>query len=292
MKVLVTGAAGTMGRHVVPRLAANHEVFALTRGDAPAELADSATWVRQDLTEPLDPAALPGAIDAVVHLAQSRRYRDFPDGAEDVFAVNVESTLALLRWATGAGASRFVLASTGGVYGTGDPEPVTESSPLRPEAPYFRSKRMAELLLEDWSELITPVVLRFFFVYGPGDGTTLVPRLADSILEGREIVIQGDPGMRMNPLHVVDAAAAIEAALALDGPAVVNVAGAETIALSELVERLAASLDREALVRHTDEEPGDLVAATDAMRERLGVSPAVSLDEGLATVAADRVARS
>ncbi len=119
-----------------------------------------------------------------------------------------------------------------------------------------------------------------------------MPRLADAILEGREIVIEGDPGMRMNPLHVVDAAAAIEAALALDGPAVVNVAGAETIALSELVERLAASLDREALVRHTDEEPGDLVAATDAMRERLGVSPAVSLDEGLATVAADRVARS
>ena len=48
------------------------------------------------------------------------------------------------------------------------------------------------------------LILRFFFVYGPGRGQTLVPRLVDRILAGEEIVIEGDPGMRMNPLFAAD----------------------------------------------------------------------------------------
>src|SRR5206468_7571481 len=58
------------------------------------------SWVDHDLRHPLEGAGLPSSIDAVVHLAQSRRYREFPAGAEDVFALNVRATFELDRKST------------------------------------------------------------------------------------------------------------------------------------------------------------------------------------------------
>src|SRR5262249_22562463 len=107
MRVLVTGATGLIGSALVERLARSSEVFALGRTSG-LEL-EGVDWIRGDLSEPLDPATLPAKVDAVAHLAQSERYRDFPEGALDLFAVNVQSTAALLEYARGAGASAFVL---------------------------------------------------------------------------------------------------------------------------------------------------------------------------------------
>jgi len=281
MRVLATGATGLIGSRVLARLAPGHEVFALARGTGP-EL-EGVEWIRADLSQPLKPAALPAAIDGVVHLAQSERYRDFPDGALDLFAVNVQSTAALLEYARGAGARSFVLASTGGSYAP-SPEPVAEDAPLTTPGPYFRSKRMAELLVENYADELGGAILRFFFVYGPG-GKLLVSRLANSILANEEIVIDGDPGMAMNPIYVDDAAAAVESALGLAEQATINVAGDEVVRVRELVELLAAELGREARIRPGGPAPGDLIAATTLMQELLAVSPQWGLDRGLKAVA-------
>jgi UDP-glucose 4-epimerase len=283
MRVLVTGASGLVGRHLLGRILPEHEVIALTRRSDPAAI-EGVEWVRQDLTEPLDEQRLPANLDAIIHLAQSERYRDFPDGAEDLFEVNIGSTSRLLRFARRVGVHRFVLASTGGVYGH-SPEPITETAPLAPSGPYIRSKRISELLLEDYAELLIPITLRFFFVYGPGKGRTLVPRLASRIAQGEALTVEGKPGMRMNPLYAGDAAAAIAAALELGEQAVMNVAGREVVTVTELIERLARALGRDVRVRHSGDSEGDLIADTSRMATLLGVVPSTGLDEGLATVA-------
>jgi UDP-glucose 4-epimerase len=282
VRVLITGATGLIGRCLVSRLAGLHEVHAVARGRPPDEFAASASWTRQDLTKPLDVGSLPERIDGVVHLAQSQRYQDFPEGAEDIFEVNVHSTFRLLEYARAAGARIFVLASTGGVYGL-SPDPITEAAPLVLASPYFRSKRSAELLLDNYSDFFAGAVLRFFFVYGPGTGRTLVPRLAERIIGDEEVVIQGDPGMRMNPLFAGDAAAAVEAALSLRQSAVVNVAGGEIVSVTELVRRLAAALGRRPRIRHLDgQEPGaDMIADISRMEALFGVKPATGLEQGL-----------
>ena len=283
MRVLVTGASGLVGRHLLRRIAPHHDVIAVARGEV-ADAPEGVEWVRRDLTEPLDRSALPERLDVVVHLAQSQRYRDFPEGAEDLFDVNVHSTSRLLRFAREAGAERFVLASTGGVYGHSS-KPITEDDPLGLSAPYFRSKRIAELLLDDYAGLITPIALRFFFVYGPGKGQTLVPRLADRILRGEKLTVDGDPGISVNPIYADDAAEAIEAAFQVRDPLVVNVAGAEAVTVTELIERLAGALGRSVEIRHTGEADGDLVADIGRMRSVLGVTPATRLEDGLRVVA-------
>jgi UDP-glucose 4-epimerase len=288
MRVIVTGATGLIGSSLVERLAPGNEVFAVARGSGP-EL-EGVEWIRQDLSQPLDYAALPGEVDAIAHLAQSERYLDFPDGAMDLFAVNVQSTAVLLEYARGTDARAFVLASTGGTYAP-SPEPIAEDAPLMTSSPYVRSKRMAELLVENYADELAGAILRFFFAYGPG-GKLLVARLANKILAGEEIVIEGDPGMAMNPIYFDDAAAAVEAALTLDDQATINVGGGEVVRLRELVERLALAMGREARIRPGGDSAGDLVADTSLMRSLLGIRPEVDLDRGLRAVAESLLARS
>jgi UDP-glucose 4-epimerase len=288
MRVLVTGATGLIGRKLVEKLWADNEVFAVTRGARSG--FEGVEWIHQDLSQPLDPAALPRAIDAIAHLAQSERYHDFPDGAMDLFMVNVHSTASLLDYARAAGARTFVLASTGGSYAP-SPQPVTEDAPLTTPGPYFRSKRMAELLVENYAGEFGGAILRVFFAYGPG-GRRLVARLANKILTGEEIVIEGDPGMAMNPIYVEDAAATVEAALSLSEQTTINVAGEEVLRVRELVERLADAIGREARIRPGGSAQGDLVADTSRMRSVLGIRPEVHLDRGLRAVAQSLLAGS
>ena len=134
MRVLVTGATGFLGRHVLPVLAERHKVVAMAR--RPVEGFET---VVADLTDEFE---LPAGLDAVVHLAQSRRYREWPEGAADMYAVNVHATFRLLAR---AGAGRFVYASTGGIYAP-SPAPLREDDPVAPSGFYPRSKLAAEVL--------------------------------------------------------------------------------------------------------------------------------------------------
>ena len=85
--ILMTGAAGLLGSHLVPVLEAEDaDVIAAGRDMI-------------DLSRPLDRTKLPAKIDAVVYLAQSSRFRECPEGAEDVFQVNTAQVLAMLDYA-------------------------------------------------------------------------------------------------------------------------------------------------------------------------------------------------
>src|SRR5437870_2140671 len=105
-RILITGATGFIGRHLVERLRAQHELYCIARAIPPA-VSDRVFWVKDDLAVGLNEGQLPSRLDAVVHLAQSSRYRDFPEGARDVFAINVRSTFDLLEYARRSGARSF-----------------------------------------------------------------------------------------------------------------------------------------------------------------------------------------
>jgi UDP-glucose 4-epimerase len=281
VRLLVTGATGFVGRRLIEHLAGRHELYAVARRPPPVALAESATWIEHDLRA-FDAEALPSRIDGVIHLAQSPHYRDFPDGAPDVFAVNVASTFGLLEYARQARARAFVLASTGGVYDYRR-HPIREADEEpRPTTFYFRSKRCAELAAEAYAELFAVIVFRFFFVYGPGQTRMLIPTLIDKVASGQEVVVDGDPGLRINPIHVDDAVRAFAPALEAGISSTINVAGTECVTITELVLSIAELLRRAPLLGNNEAQPpGDLVADIDRLGELLGVVPRISLRDGL-----------
>ena len=281
MRVLVTGAGGFVGSRLIRHLAGRHDVYALARRPPPPALADLAQWIEQDLCA-FDAGALPDRVDGIVHLAQSERYREFPDGAADVFAVNVASTFSMLEYALRADARAFVLASTGGVYGYRD-HPISElRDEPRPSTFYFRSKRSAELLAEAYADQFPVVVLRPFFVYGAGQRRMLISSLIDKVTAGEPVVVDGDPGLSINPIHVDDAVRSFEPALELGRSATVNVAGAERVTITDLVRLIGDVAGVTPAISHNAAQPaGDLVAEIGRLRELLRVVPEISLAAGL-----------
>lgn len=154
MRVVVTGAAGRIGRHVVTDLLAHdHEVHAFDRVAPPDDLAGSgASW---HLGELRDPHAFARLLDraraeALVHLAAipSPRFA----GAMEVFATNTQATFVVLEAAGLAGVPRVALASSTSVTGLpfGSPGlspryvPVDEQHPNIGSDPYALSKEADE----------------------------------------------------------------------------------------------------------------------------------------------------
>lgn len=286
--VLVTGANGLLGRAVLARLGPSRRVCALVREQPRHPLPRGAVPIVHDLRRPRDPD-LPEIPGTIVHLAQSPRYRDFPEGALDVFEVNVGSTQRLLDWARRQGVKRFIYASSGGVYGHGKAA-FEEDAPVGAAATlghYRASKICGEHLAEAYGGQMIVIILRFFFIYGPGQRRTmLIPQLVDNVLHGRPIFLQGQDGIRVNPVYVDDGAAAVEAATGLDGGETINVAGPQILSLREIGALIGEATARAPIFEvQSGAEPGYMIGDTAKMTRLLG-APRTGITDGLRRVMA------
>jgi UDP-glucose 4-epimerase len=275
--VLLTGATGFLGSALLPRLAEREEVLAMHPPERDPRPLDGVRWIAQDLTAPLSPE-LPERIDAVIHLAQSRRHREFPEGAVDVHEVNAAATVRLLDYCWRAGGTTFTYASTGGVYAPG-PEPVRESDVPQPINFYATSKLAGERAVERFRAILRGHCLRFFFIYGPGQRNMFIPGLISRIGEGREVTLAGADGIHMNPVYVQDAADAVLATLDLEESGTFNVAGPEVVSVRRIAERIGGLLDRAPRFAVGDPQP-DLVACAELRDAILGAAR-VGVEEGL-----------
>lgn len=236
--VLVTGAAGGIGRVVVGRLVADgHSVRALDRvahAGAPPEVG----WRTGDVADPAVAREAVAGVDAVVHLAAIASPWHEPD--EVTFANNVTSTFNVLHAAGRAGVARVVLASSVSIYGLAwaerevDPPeiPLSETSELRIADPYALSKRTDEACAETVHRRfgVDVLCLRFPDVRG---GAALATRGAQ---------VRADPSVAHRELwaylHVDDAAEAVARGLAAEvtGAVAINVVARGTLGDVDLAD--------------------------------------------------------
>ena len=171
-KILVTGASGFVGYHVVAALhTAGFAVRCLVRAHSRLDLIDGfgPELVPGDVTQPdtLPPAVRD--VDAVVHCAGLTRARR-PAG---FFAVNAEGTRHLCDACTGMGGRMQQLIMIGSLAAlgpaVGPDEPVTEDDPPHPVGPYGRSKLAGQQLAASFRDRFPVTILLPPAVYGPGD---------------------------------------------------------------------------------------------------------------------------
>ena len=269
MRVVVTGGTGLIGRRLIEALRADHDIWSITRAEK-HKAGGRLVEIAGDLATDRLPPGLPDRADVVIHLAQSPHYRDFPGQALDVFNVNVASTVRLLDWAHRAGARHFLLASSGGV------------GAATPQNFYLATRRSAELIAAGYGELIDVLVLRFFFVYGPGQASgMLVPRLIDAIHAGRPVSLAGADGARLNPVHVDDAARAVKRAIETRATGTIDIAGPRTLSIREMAETIASRLGRAATFVTEKARSADvLIGDTTRMRESLH-APRIDFTDGV-----------
>ncbi len=83
----------------------------------------------------------------------------------------------------------------------------------------------------------------------------LVPRLIDNVIAGNAITLQGEDGIKINPIHVSDAVAALEACMKLEGSHTFNVAGTQTLSLREIACTIGKAVGREPVFKIDSSEP-------------------------------------
>jgi len=253
MRVLVTGVAGFVGRHLVPVLAAEgHEVHGLGIQPAPGDLGLASDRI-VDLTRvgELETALAAIAPDAIVNLAgQASAAKSFEDPAE-TFRVNTAGALTLLEaMRRAAPRARLLLVGSGECYG---PQPegtrVAESAPFRPVSPYALSKAAADLAGAAFAAAhgLDLVRTRSFAHTGPRqDERFVIPSFARQVARIEQGALE--PVLRVGNLEVTrdisdvrDVVVAYAALLARGtSGAAYNVCRGEGARLSDLAARLVA----------------------------------------------------
>lgn len=280
MRVLITGASGFIGRHLVPHLlGVGHEVEAWGRQEIPARPGLTSQVV--DLSkDPLPSAQTPW--QAAIHLAGHSR----PSLAwcEDLVIENLRLTARLLHHvANHAPGCRTLLASSAHVYAPSE-LPHQESDPIGAKGLYGLSKRLAE----DWGlslvDRIDLHIVRAFNQIGPGmPKGLLLPDLLEKLsTPGPRLVMEGRDDIK-DFLDIRDAVLAYEALLTATAPSgsVWNLCSGEPVSVSEFIRTVLVlkGLDRE--VEFASPESQRMLGDPSRLKAATGWKPSYKLNESL-----------
>ncbi|MDH4143769.1 MAG: GDP-mannose 4,6-dehydratase [Acidimicrobiia bacterium] len=291
--VLVTGAAGFVGRHLVAHLeSCGDTVHAVDRRDGP-DLLDGEGWAR--LLDRIRPRV-------VYHLAAATSVADSWDDPVATVRANVEGTLHVAGAALAAGVERFVFVSSSDVYGIVEPAalPLAEDAALGPVTPYAASKAAAEqIVLQLWrGRGLGAVIARAFNHTGPGQdprfvASALAARVADNELRARRVVPVGDLSARRDFTDVRDVVGAYRLLATAGVPGeVYNVCSGRDVSVRELAELLLADAELpmelqadEALLRPV--EIPVLRGSYERLHARTGWRPVIPIERTVADLLAD-----
>ncbi|MEO8619840.1 MAG: NAD(P)-dependent oxidoreductase, partial [bacterium] len=186
MRVLLVGAGGFLGRHVLTELLTqNHDVIAADI--KPRENHSQLSWIVGDMIG-LDWKREVGTVDAVICVAASLAMTDTMGDWASAVASNVIGLQRLVEWSVGSGVRHFVLTSSAGLYRRPAATlPITETHEIRPERAYWTTKLLGEQLVLSSSvrSALSPWALRLSSPYGAGQNPrTVLPLFLERARRG------------------------------------------------------------------------------------------------------------
>jgi UDP-glucose 4-epimerase len=284
LRILITGARGFIGRHLINRLlrCSDTQIFALdVPGDSKREHSYQSLSV--DMSLPGWSEIICEPMDTVVHLAQSLRYRDFPEGAYDMVKININGTFELLEWCRKNSVKKFIFSSTGNVYKE-QKQKLTENDICEPTSMYAATKLSAEHLVKQYSIFFQTIILRLFGIYGPGQSNMTIPNIIESVRKGNEITLAQKIGLNMTPLYISDCIEMIYKLIMdnnLGKNILLNMASSEAIHLGDIIKKIENYLNCKAIIKITDHDPKYLQGENKKIRETINYDPVVCFDEGI-----------
>ncbi len=293
-KVVVTGGAGFLGSHLVPRLQQEgYEVHVVdnlvagTRDHVPV----GATLHEIDIRDKHALADLfrqLGEIAGVFHLAALPRVQFSIDHVEEANDVNINGMLNVLLAARDARVGRVVYSASSSAYGDQETLPLHEGMLPNPLSPYALHKYVGEQYCKNFSLHygLPTVSLRYFNLYGPnadpnGPYAQAIIKFIDQRQHGKPMTITGDGEQTRDVVHVRDVVRAN--LLALTAPSVgkgevMNIGSGKAYSVNAVADMIGG----EKVYIAPRVEPRHSLADITRAKQLLGWEPTITLEEGIA----------
>lgn len=290
--ILVTGAAGFVGKHLVTRLALRkYKVVIVDVADAKI-FGENIVAYKQDIrnTEAIQEIVKQEEVDTCVHLAAKVSVADSVINPNETIDVNIRGTVSVLEACARNGVGNFVFASSAAVYGNPLSLPVNENDTLKPLSPYGISKADGERIVMDYKirgMIKKAVSLRFFNIYGEGQNPEyagVITKFAERLSAGLAPTIYGNGSQTRDFISVQDVARAIILAAESEISGTFNVGTGKAISINELAERMTRIFGLDLKPIYLEAKKGDILHSCADMtniRGCLGFETVDGLDAGL-----------
>lgn len=296
-RALVTGGAGFIGSHLVPRLVAEGfdvvVVDDLSWGRAEHVLQQrGVTFVRGDVQELERLVPDPRGITHVFHLAALISAYESLEKPDLYLRNNVQGLLRVLELCSRLESPRLVFASTSGVYGNTQAPEKRETDVPSPATVYAATKLSGEHLLAMYRPRLgfEDVSLRFFNVYGPGQSpkhpyANVTCRFSRAAALGEGVELYGDGGQTRDFVYVEDVVSAmLKVGLGPIRGRLYNVGTGTEASIGDMLEAVQRIAGRRIEVQRRDAWPSDIRrirADVSRLAQDFGFAPGVALEDGL-----------
>jgi len=307
--ILVTGAGGFVGSHLVEALvreSANVKAFVHynSRNDwgnlemLPSETKKSIEVISGDVRDPFFVRHACKKTDMIFHLAALIPIPYSYVAPKEFVDTNITGTLNVMQAAKEENVQKIIHTSTSETYGTAKYVPIDEAHPLQGQSPYSASKIGADKIAESFfCSFGTPVAtIRPFNTYGPRQSArAIIPSIMCQALAGKPEIKVGSLTPVRDLTYISDTVAGFIAVAKTDKSVgeVINIGSGTGISISELAQKIIAVtgkktrlIEDKQRIRPEKSEVMRLICNNQKAKELLNWKPSVSLENGLANVAA------
>jgi UDP-glucose 4-epimerase len=301
MKILVTGGAGFIGKHLTKFLVEKENIvtifdnFSNSTKDSISYFIDMGVKVVEgDITNVKDLENVTRNQDVIIHLAAKISVEDSIKNPEKTFEINVEGTEYLLMAMSKNNIKNLIVASSAAIYTDlkNSQSFHDEQSIAHPISPYGKSKLKMEKNLETYAlkNKINCIILRFFNIYGIGQTTEyagVISKFVTQIKNEEPLIIFGDGLQTRDFVYIDDVIESIIQSIKkikLNKFEIYNIGNGESISINSLADILLNLFGKKLEIIHKSLKKGDIRFSKSSIKKaelRLDYHPKISLIEGL-----------
>ena len=271
MKILVTGGAGFIGKHLVKYLLKkNHSVTIFdnfsnsTKNSTSILIKLGVKIIEGDIKKINEIQNASMNQNIVIHLAAKISVSESIKNPMETFQNNVDGTKNVLIACEKNNVEKIILASSAAVYGEGIPKiKLTEESKMNPISPYGKSKVKMELETKEFeiNNNVNCIILRFFNIYGIGqtpEYAGVITKFIERIKENKPLKIFGDGFQTRDFIAIDDVIDSIYNAILYGKSGTYNIASGKTTTIKEIAELMISINGKKLDIEYTNEQKGDI----------------------------------